>query len=242
MFKLKTAGATYTGLIHQRLSMPCQDSVKTLSRGNVSVIVLADGAGSRSRSDVGATIATQCTASLVCKNFEEFYSLPAPELTQQIAQTVTNEMAKTQIPLYDLACTMLFFAAHRDGRYIAGHIGDGVIIKAQLPDGEAEIFSNQENDLELNQSYYICRRDAPERLRIQRGKLEGSGVILMTSDGASDYICAERRRMTEFAQKTARATNQMFRFGANSELKSILKEDAAKHSIDDLGFAVLTWR
>ena len=69
----RVAGTYVTGKSHIKKDKPCQDRIYSKSLNRVTVVSLADGAGSCSRSEVGAEIVTQYVADFICKNFENIF-------------------------------------------------------------------------------------------------------------------------------------------------------------------------
>lgn len=78
-------------------------------------------------------------------------------------------------------------AIAEDGRYISGHIGDGVQILVE-PNGEMRTFSPPENGEYENETWFITGDDAVEHLRIQKGTLQAGSTLLMMSDGTAKSL------------------------------------------------------
>ena len=130
---IKAAAATVIGRSHVRDGSRCQDAVAVRSIRGAACIAVADGAGSRRRSGVGAQVASERVATVVLNNFERIYRLASTDAARArrmvlfpVLQSLRRKNRRRKEPLDSMACTLLF-AAYKDGRYIAGHIGDGII-------------------------------------------------------------------------------------------------------------------
>ena len=185
--EFKISLASVTGVDHSRRKVPCQDKTAVFAGDDYTTAALADGAGSRPYSHIGAEQATVAIASKLYVRFEDFWNYE-PHMTATGAWVeATNAMLNEPYSLHDQACTLLFFAIAEDGRYISGHIGDGVQILVE-PDGKMRVFSPPENGEYENETWFITGDDAVEHLRIQKGRLEAGSTLLMMSDGTAKSL------------------------------------------------------
>ena len=69
----KSAVARATGRSHLNKGIVCQDQVYRLEKNNVFVIALADGAGSKAFSDIGALISVKSACEFLADEFEKMY-------------------------------------------------------------------------------------------------------------------------------------------------------------------------
>ena len=129
----KSVCCAVRGRGHETKDIPCQDKVwpEGKQSGAVSVIALADGAGSAKFSHLGAECVVKSISNLVKTQFDKFISSQdatavRKEIIQQLRQDLGKTAAEHECSLNDLASTMLVAAAD-DKHYLLIHIGDGVI-------------------------------------------------------------------------------------------------------------------
>lgn len=189
-FTCKTAFASVAGRSHLETQAPCQDYVAARESNAVTCIALADGAGSRARSDIGAQVAVTATLAYVCKNFESLWqnmekhnAKAAQRLINRCLDAFRRKSAKLGCEINDLACT-LSFVAYSQGRYMAGNLGVGVIALID-PDGQLETLSPPENDELTNTTSLLNDPKAISKLRLYRGTvLAPTGLAIMSAGTA----------------------------------------------------------
>lgn len=236
----KISRAVCTGRSHLSAGLPCQDKIALCREGNAFCAALADGAGSCSRSDLGAACVTQCAAELLCRRFDELWTMEDSILAEYLTQACVQALYKQEPPIHELASTLLFFAGHTDGRYLSGHLGDGVQILVR--DGRPLVFSPPENGEYQNETFFITAGDAAEHLRLRRGRLEAPGALLLMSDGMAESLY---QRSTGEPAPACHTIALWLRDGdeetISRALESNMRQIFSKHSGDDLSLAVITW-
>ena len=185
--EFKISLARVTGSDHGLHNIPCRDKTAVFAGDDYTTAALADGAGSRPYSHIGAELATVAVASKLYVRFEDFWEYEPHMVATGAWVEATNAMLNEPYSLYDQACTLLFVAIAEDGRYISGHIGDGVQILVD-PNGEMRTFSPPENGEYENETWFITGDDAVEHLRIQKGTLQAGSTLLMMSDGTAKSL------------------------------------------------------
>lgn len=192
-FSCKTACAFEAGRSHLKTQTPCQDYVAARDSNGVTCISLADGAGSRSRSDIGAQVAVTATLAYVCKNFESLWqnmdkhnAKAAQRLVHRCLDAFRRKGAKLGCDINELACT-LSFVAYSHGRYIAGHLGDGVIASVD-PAGQLRTLSHPENGEFANTTLFLTDPKAISNLRLYRGHIEAASGFAIMSDGTAESL------------------------------------------------------
>jgi len=128
----KLASAYVTGRGHLIKNAPCQDRTFELvsqhSTGTFYGLSLADGAGSYALSDIGAEIVTKEVLAYLKSNFSKLSRVKntSKKVIKKIEEKLAKEATIRGIEIKELSSTLLFVAIKND-RFIAGHIGDGVI-------------------------------------------------------------------------------------------------------------------
>ena len=183
----QTAQATVRGRSHRKEGVLCQDKTCAYEDGRLTVVALADGAGSRRRSDEGAGLAVETVAGLLADRFDEVYE--SQDGGRLVLDAVLRALAKAAagVDVGEFASTLLF-AAVQSGRFLAGHLGDGVI--GLVNGGDCSVLSGPDRGEYANQTYFTTDADAESHLRLYRGPAP-DGFILM-SDGAAQAFYSRR--------------------------------------------------
>ena len=253
------------GKSHIKNDIPCQDKTYFIDNNNIRVISLSDGAGSCKYSDLGAEIATKVCADYVSKNFEKIYNdldneKVGKKLFKKIIDQIkiefedrkldsekednVNEVEKVslqkknhpKIVIEDYSSTLLF-TAFFDGKYISGHIGDGLIC---ISDEDLKIHSNPENGDTPNSTYFFTTKNAEKHLRLKKGIISRNTTFVLMSDGT--YECIYDKKENKF-------TNALVKFidwvsnGKEKEVSDAIKLNMEKHFLnktsDDCSIAIM---
>lgn len=182
---------------HMQMGIPCQDKTCFLVRNGVTVIALADGAGSARLSHFGAERVTQFICDDLSENFDRYFdvedgSIVKKALVSKILVTLDELGGKLDCEIGELASTLLFVAV-KDERFVLAHIGDGVI--GYQKKDELRVASLPENGEFANTTVFTTSREAVATMKLIKGKTgEIRGFVLM-SDGteASLYNKKEKR-------------------------------------------------
>ncbi|MCI8400271.1 MAG: protein phosphatase 2C domain-containing protein [Oscillibacter sp.] len=237
----KMSAAAWVGRRHQELGVPCQDcfALERSEDARVCCAALADGAGSRTRSELGAACVTRCVSRLLCGEFDALWE--TEDLAGYLVRRCVQALALEEPPVYELASTLLFFAGHSDGRWIAGHLGDGVQIHVG-DDGALSVFSPPENGAYQNETFFLTAPDAAEHLRLRRGRSEGPGSLLLMSDGMSESLY---QYATGTPAPACRKVAQWLRDGdeeaVSQALEQNMKQVFSLRTGDDLSLAAVCW-
>lgn len=253
--KWKQCGVAVQGKDHISAGVVCQDNVATAAKCGVHAIALSDGGGSRKFSQIGSEFSTRAVCELLVERFDEFYATmnlidagdPKAEklllrLKLEILDTVLDAL-RTQVTaeraLPDFGCT-LQFAAVKDGRYIVGHVGDGVIA-ALYQRGltrRVEVLSHPENGDGPNITFFITDHNAKDHLRLSHGECHQLEGILMMSDGPEEVLYTPGG-MHQNTQKLFDNFAGVPRAQYNANLERFLSRTVARQSYDDLSLNLL---
>lgn len=237
----KISWAVQTGRQHLLHNIPCQDQIQIHREGGIVCAALADGAGSRESSHIGAACVTRTTAALLCREFSQLCAMTQAQRAARLLQRCLEELERQTSPIYELASTLLFFAADAEGTFLAGHLGDGVFIQVQ--DGEATVVSPPENGFYQNETHFITAPDAPEHLRLRQGRLHGHGALLMMSDGVAQSLYQHTSGIPARACATiARWLEEGEEAVISQALAENMEQVFSAHSTDDLSLAVIAWK
>lgn len=252
----KQCGTAVQGKDHINAGVVCQDNVASACKNGVHAIALSDGGGSRKFSEVGSEYSTRAVCALLVEKFDDFYARQQQiaeggpkadkllmRLRLEILDTVLDALRTQVTPeraLPDFGCT-LQFAAVKDGRYIVGHVGDGVIA-ALYQRGLArrvEVLSHPENGGGPNITFFITDHDAKDHLRLQHGECHQLEGILMMSDGPEEVLYNATGGMHQNTLKLFDNYAGVCREQYEANLSRFLGRTVARHSFDDLSLNML---
>ncbi len=201
----KIAEATAQGRSHVANNSPCQDRVFHKQGYGVSAIALADGAGSKPLSHLGADAVTKTICSYLIENFDRIYALDDSVIRTSLIDILHQELDKCASDNHckrgDLASTLLF-ACIKNNNLIWGHIGDGVI--GQKKDDQLECVSQPENFEYANVTVFVVSPNALEHFRIGKAETTGDIGIVLMSDGSAESLYSKQNKVL------APAVGQMF--------------------------------
>lgn len=200
----QVACARLVGRSHAASNTPCQDFAAGRRKPQMAAVALADGAGSRVKSHIGAEAAVRASLRLLLTQFDSLFENSKRDaaqtcilIHQYLMQDLEAAARQHNCNVADLASTLLF-VAYKDRRYLACHLGDGVIAQA-TPNGQLSVLSKPENGEFANTTWFITDQGAPNKMRLYFGEGDDlpSGFVLM-SDGTAESLY-ERRSGTPAA-------------------------------------------
>ena len=206
----KVAGACVTGLSHLKKDIPCQDRIFSSYSNGVTAIALADGAGSYKKPEVGAEIVTKYVCEYITKNFSRLYNKQnkdiAKELLIGMRENLIDKAKSLKVDIKELSSTILFVGADQK-RYLAGHIGDGMI--GYYEKNKARPLSQPDND--NGYTIFPASKGAFERFRIYKNSINNIDGFILMSDGSFDSLYNPN------SKKMADANVTMFEWLQNDE-------------------------
>lgn len=238
----KSICSAVQGRGHKKNDVPCQDKVTRRSEGGVSVIALADGAGSARLSHYGAECVVNRVAAFVADRFYDLISEDnGSEVKRQILtvaiEALKNEAELRECELRDLASTLLFAAVDEE-KFLLAHIGDGVI--GYLSDKGLKTASTPDNGEFANETFFVTSRSALQRMRIFKGALGTiSGFILM-SDGTEQSLYHKRNKtLSEGIKRLMHRTSLIDGAILEPQLQKAIESVILENTQDDCSIALL---
>lgn len=243
--RYKIACGRAVGRSHTATVTPCQDYVAARSTQGVGCLALADGAGSRSHSEIGAQEAVKATLRVLNRNFDDLYTLAltdpvkvATRVLEECRRTISKKARLQQLEVDAFACTLMF-VAHKDERYLAGHLGDGVIaIETEL--GIVDILSHPNNGEYANTTFFITEPDAESHFRIYTGVHLAPAFALMSDGTAESLYLRATRRPAGALLKLFQWTRELSKAKAEDMLASNLAQVFGARTTDDCSIGILT--
>ena len=189
------ASAAVQGLDHLAKGTPCQDKVAAVQRNDVSVICLADGAGSAALSHFGAQAIVECIVDYLCDDFDLVFSSDEATTKDLIASKVIGCLGETSqhhnCAFNDLASTLLVVAV-KHKKSLAVHVGDGVI--GGLCGRRLTVVSRPQNGEFANVTFFTTSSRLTEHMRVVKADARKySGYVLM-SDGTEQSLYNKKKR------------------------------------------------
>lgn len=230
------------GLGHEKTDTPCQDKTCAVTADGISVIALADGAGSASMSHFGAEAVVKKTAEILCSQFDEYFAEEdgakvKTNLHKELFSELITHAEELGCEYKDLASTMLVVAV-KDGKYIIAHIGDGVI--GYLKNGELKVASEPSNGEFSNETVFVTSPNALHEMKMMKGDIgEVSGFVLM-SDGTEASLYNRRDKyLAPVLKKIIRLCTILPENVVKNQLQKSLETVIRNATQDDCSIAIL---
>jgi len=181
-------GAAVQGLSHQKQGLPCQDALEYRCLPDSALLVaLADGAGSATRSELGARAAVQAAMDSLASSLE--CSQPAECCdwvnlfweTFESARAALIQLAEERDePLHAFATTLTCLAATPE-QLIVGQLGDGAVV-ARGANGVLDTVTTLQRGEYANETYFLTQEQALEQVAFQVINVPVQALAVM-SDG-----------------------------------------------------------
>ncbi|MBO5934617.1 MAG: protein phosphatase 2C domain-containing protein [Clostridia bacterium] len=181
------------GQLHNAQRRRCEDYATSYQTADITAIAVADGAGSLSDSADGAMTAAKTASRYIADNFEKIYSSQNPEKEKFfIIEAIKYEIEKSygREDFENFGSTLLCVAV-KDNRYIAVHLGDGVIGSANADKTAKTVFSAPMNGLTKNQTYLTGMKNVFRYLRVYTGLTDDISEFVIFTDGIADVFVSE---------------------------------------------------
>lgn len=258
-------GARCVGTSHKATGTPCQDAVGAIVDDNgVSVIVLADGAGSAKYSHYGAAYVVGRAAELAIEHYDEAFRTSASpnkfkrklieQLQIELARMATNGFVVTdsdgngslvKCDTRELASTLLLVAV-KSNSFIAVHVGDGVIGAEVSRFGQRrlEVIGRPENGEFANETIFVTSSVAVEDSKVETGSIlerhRGVEGFIVMSDGPEAALYEKRaNRLAPSCSKLLRAASELDEEDMNAQLRHTLEDVISQKTSDDCSIGIL---
>ena len=243
----KIISHTMIGTSHLEQGKGCEDDIKAITTEDTAAIALADGAGSFSKALEGATIATEKCSKWLLKNFDWAYNATTSDIKHRLLNVIRRSLRiqaqKEKTEFMEYSSTLLFVAVNNN-RYIAGHIGDGVI-GVITTDGESVVLSEPERGEFANNTYFTTSSEISKHFRLHRGTVRHINSFFLMSDGSADCLYNQigntfAPAINKFAISLAKASDVEVT-QVNDELINVMEQHFSARTNDDCSFIMLQW-
>lgn len=237
----KTLSYEVLGSSHYKAKKVCQDKTYTYNQNGVVAVALADGAGSASHSDVGASIACKSICEYIGQYFDELLTLHAFEVKEKIVGYVLeNIIQKAQemgCEKEALASTLLCVAVKGE-RIMGFHVGDGII--AYVKNHFLKTLSKPDNGEFANSTYFVTSSRAIEKAKVFAGRKEGITGFALMSDGSCASLYKKKEDMPASAlKKLINGLQYTYNSGFFGIVKRLFDDGVSKYTTDDCSIALL---
>lgn len=242
---IKASGGRVVGRSHVLGKLPCQDDFCHKVKFNSGCIALADGAGSRRHSHIGAKIVTRKCMEICLSDFDHIDALIARDpakaatyLVDRVRKALAPVSEEKKIRLTDMACTLIFFAK-KESRYIAGHIGDGVLLLKN--DDDISVLSAPQNGEYANSTYFVTDFNAASKFRIYSGCLGRKFAAMAMSDGSAESLWSKQHKSVSVAAQRMFEWFDRVPIRKMNEIIQVNLEQVIRHrTTDDCSLVMLT--
>lgn len=243
----QVAAVTIIGKKHLGRGVPCEDSSLAVTRNGVSIVCVADGAGSKqyTHARFGSEGACEVIADLFSEHFDAIYNENREAAVRSLIMTAVHIkfadlLKEHQLDsLERLSCTLLFCAV-KDRRMIIGHIGDGLIARVSSS-GIAPLTMPQNGTTNASSTYFVTVPHAADYLRIIKTTTDDCHAIALMTDGVQDNVYDENSGLVK--PVIARMCDTMAEGRENSEkqIKGILEKYivGSSNNSDDASFGIM---
>lgn len=181
-----------TGRYHSDQRMPNEDYCQVRNTEHLTIAVLADGAGGFEAGRVAAQLLVPEVVEWLASTFLEQYYCDGVTVRASLIQLITK-IFRTYAEEHNLdpkefACTLIAVAVDSQGRGIALHLGDGIILRQRDQDVCCSVISNPENGLTSNATYLTMNCNMFEHCRFYRLQEAQPFCLLAITDGAAAHL------------------------------------------------------
>lgn len=233
--------AAVPGVSHEKKGESCQDAVHTIRQDGVTVLALADGAGSVRYARQGAECATRCACDWIGRSFDALWDIEPAEIATSVVQQALERLQplarELSAAIRDLASTLAFVAV-KQGRYIVGNLGDGVIGCERQ--GQLDVLCHPRRGEFANQTYFLTSDFAARCFEVKKGDCRDVTAFSLMSDGAAEAFYRRRdKTLSRGVQQVSRWLAQYPASQIARQLEVNLREQVRERTDDDCSLAVL---
>jgi hypothetical protein len=179
-----------------------------------------------------------------CRYFDELFSSEPGEVRGRVVSHVCDALgacaATQKASIQDMATTLLVVAV-KGSRFLAVHVGDGVI--ACERDGVSSVLSSPTRGEYANETVFITSRKAPDALFLARGDVRPYTAFALMSDGSATVLYDRRESRIAPAVRTIWGwLDRNTPSDVESALRHNLRDLFLEKSSDDCSLAIMRRR
>lgn len=231
-------GVSVEGYRHRRQGVPCQDACGYAATASVAVLAVADGAGSRPRSDDGARLAVELAAEHFGRRAAAATKTPPGDGVHDLLEDAFHDVSKefletTGADAQDYATTLTVVVLAPGW---LGHlsVGDGfVVLRAGTEDGERQfhLLPQPASASEYsNETVFLTSPDAARWVHTECVSDHGIDGVLLSTDGLVQAMLnrpggGAQAPNTSFADAVFRSLDTGGSDTAHDSLVALLRSD-----------------
>ncbi len=242
---IKVATASAQGRRHQTEGLPCQDAVFGFVSSKFASIVLADGAGSATHSEIGAQIVVNTLTRVLKENFKRISKSKEEKARKKIMLPLIKSLSaaakRHNARLRDFACTLLFAATDKKTLLI-GQLGDGRVGVRDAPSGIWRPILHTAKGEFFNETVFVTSTNATDLFQLAIGPADSIDACVIMSDGSEEALY--QRSSRTFAPAVPRMLEWVHthdRLTVETALESNLKEAVRIKTTDDVSLGYLSF-
>lgn len=249
MAEIELAAVTLTGQKHRHRGVPCEDASLAVTKNGVSCVVVADGAGSKqyTHARFGSQAAVEEISKLLTEHFDALYNENREAAVRSLIIAALHVRFSKLIEEHKLdnierlSCTLLFCAV-KDRRMLAGHIGDGVIVK--VTSSGLSPLTMPQNGTNVSSTYFVTASHAADYLRLIKTTTDDVHAVALMTDGVQDSVYDENSGLVKPVVARMVETLAAGRNKSENEIRGILEKYiiGSSNNSDDASFAALYFR
>ena len=235
---IKPIAVTETGVLHQREGAPCQDAVLiSMLTPDRMLAVLSDGAGSKQFGGQSAKLLTEWTTEYFQKTAGQIF--PCSFDSEAFVAYINRRFSDIGLDHEDAGGTLMFLLLE-GGHYLAGHIGDGLILCKNKRD--ISMLSGPENGETPNQTFFLPSESATEHLRVTTGGVPKGSAFLLTSDGDAPLLFdAVENTCAEACKRLFRTIHELSAEECEAFIKEHMQNLFSKYILDDQSMILVAY-
>ena len=215
-----------TGSVPKRYTRDNQDAFYAREDGRWCCMCIADGAGSKKHSSLGAKWLTHDVSEYLLEHADRLVASEEHQIRSDVMECIRRSLDKTverrNVEYTELSSTLLCVLT--DGHIcLVLHMGDGVILAERM--GYLNVLSFPINGNTRQSTMLTTMFGADQHLRIQKVPCEPISIIWLMTDGAMYEVFQEN-------------------YGLNGEELSmrLIRRKLANGNSDDATYGYVKWR
>ena len=231
-------GLSVEGYRHRRQGLPCQDACAAAATSSVAVLAVADGAGSRPRSEEGARLAVRLATEYFLRRADAAVEVRPGEAVHELLRDALHDVSKdfldqTGTDAQDFATTLTVVVLSPGW---IGHltVGDGfVVVRAGTEDGERQFHLLPQAAAVSeysNETVFLTSPDVARWTHTECVSDDGVDGVLLSTDGLAQAMLnrpagGAQSPNTSFADAVFRSLDTATDDDRDSNLAALLRSD-----------------
>ncbi|WP_200304267.1 PP2C family serine/threonine-protein phosphatase [Streptomyces adelaidensis] len=231
-------GLSVEGYRHRRQGLPCQDACAYATTSSVAVLAVADGAGSRPRSEEGARLAVKLAAEHFARRAKAAVEVQPGEAVHELLRDALRDVSedfldRTGADAQDFATTLTVVVLAPGW---IGHltVGDGfVVVRAGTEDGERQFHLLPQAAAASeysNETVFLTSPDVARWTHTECVSDDGVDGVLLSTDGLAQAMLnrpagGAQSPNTSFADAVFRSLDTATEDSPDTNLAALLRSD-----------------